>query len=127
MTWITCVTQIKEPVAKSDPGRSAAAERRSNKRFPSRRHLACQPIQRQRDANSWVGQAINLSEAGLCLELSRRFEQGALLLVDLQSEQCEPRSVIVRVVWVKPQPPSGRRLGCKFTQPLCESEIQEAP
>jgi len=73
-----------------------------------------------------VGQAINLSEAGLCLELSRRFEQGALLLIDLQSEQCESRSVIVRVVWIKPQPPSGWRMGCKFAQPLCESELQEA-
>ena len=126
MTWIASVTQIKGTAANGDPGRSAAAERRSNKRFPSRRNLACQPVQRQRDANSWVGQAINLSEAGLCLELSRRFEQGALLLVDLQSEQCEPRSVIVRVVWIKSQPPGGWRMGCKFTQPLCESEIQEA-
>ena len=136
MSWIASVTQMsKRSTAKEDSRLSTAAERRIKKRYPTTRRIACQPM--HHDAASWIGQVIDLSETGLCLELGRRFERGALLTVVLENEkteqseqgeeteQSEPRSAVVRVMWVKQQSPGLWRMGCQFDQPLCETEVQE--
>ena len=136
MSWIASVTQMsKRSAAKEESGLSTGSERRIKKRYPSGRRIACQPM--HHDAGSWTGQVIDLSETGLCLELGRRFERGALLTVVLENEkteqseqgeeteQCEPRSAVVRVMWVKQQSPGLWRMGCQFDQPLCETEVQE--
>src|SRR5438309_3581520 len=100
MGWLASVTQIsRKPSPKDDSVEPAEADRRIKKRYPSGRRLACQPM--QQNAVGWTGQVINLSETGLCLELDRRFERGVLLTVVLDSEQSEPRSAVVRVMWVK--------------------------
>ena len=121
MSWIASVTQIsRKPAAKAG---TAAPDRRIKKRYPSRRRLACQPM--QHDSPAWTGQVIDLSETGLCLELGRRFERGVLLTVLFESEGDEPRSAVVRVMWVKQQSPGAWRMGCQFDQPLSDTEVRE--
>jgi hypothetical protein len=68
---------------------------------------------------------LNLSEDGLCLELGRRFEPGALLTVMLESGQHSRRSLVARVIWVKQSTEKHWKMGCQFDQPLCAFEIQE--
>jgi len=136
MSWIASLTQMsKRSAAKEAAGLSTGSEQRIKKRYPTRRRIACQPM--HHDAASWTGQVIDLSETGLCLELGRRFERGVLLTVVLENEhaepseegeeteQSEPRSTVVRVMWVRQQSPGVWRMGCQFDQPLCESEVQD--
>src|SRR5260370_4310335 len=55
---------------------------RRKKRYPTRRGSRCRPLQRTPDM-SWTGQGLNISARGLCLELGRRYQPGALLTVVL--------------------------------------------
>jgi serine/threonine protein kinase len=121
-----------EPAAATGSGPKSTAEppkrarnqnARAKARFPSRRGTFCKPLQRAPD-NSWGGQVVNLSETGLCLELSRRFEPGALLTIVLEGTEASRRSVVARVVWVHKDSPKKWTLGCKFDNPLCDFEVE---
>jgi hypothetical protein len=104
---------------------SANANKRGKARFPSQRGTACQALQRMHEKKTWDGHVVNLSEDGLCLELSRRFEPGSLLTILLDSGPNSRRSLVARVIWVKKAAEKNWKLGCQFDQPLCEFEIQE--
>jgi eukaryotic-like serine/threonine-protein kinase len=110
--------------AADTPAPTADKDVRREKRYPARRKTSCQPLQRLPD-ESWAGQVVNLSRNGICLKLGRRFERGALLRVVLEGEQTKRRSVVARVVWVKPDTHKTWRLGCRFDQPLSDFEVHE--
>jgi serine/threonine protein kinase len=96
-------------------------EQRTKKRYPARRASTCQPLREHGD-KLWVGQVVNISEVGLCLELNRRFERGVMLSVQLDA-QSNQRSVIACVAWVRQLGPDSWKLGCRLAQPLSELEI----
>jgi len=96
---------------------------RRKKRFSTRRGSRCRPLQRVPDM-SWSGQVLNISEGGLCLELSRRYEPGALLTIVLNGEETGRRSLVARVMWVRRDGPQKWTMGCQFDHPLCEFEVE---
>jgi len=100
------------------------SNKRGKARFASQRRTACRALQRMPD-KTWPGHVLNLSENGLCLELTRRFEPGSLLTIVLEGGQHSRRSLVARVMWVKPAKEKSWKMGCQFDQPLCAFEIQD--
>jgi eukaryotic-like serine/threonine-protein kinase len=96
-------------------------ELRTAKRYPAKGTGTCTAL---RDQNNrlWVGQLINVSETGLCLEINRRFERGVMLSVQLDANSVS-RSLIACVAWVKQLAPGSWKVGCRLAQPLSEVEI----
>ena len=47
-----------------------------------------------------MGEVVNLSETGLCLEINRRFERGALLTVVLAGDRERRRSLVAKTAVV---------------------------
>jgi serine/threonine protein kinase len=99
------------------------AEARTEERFPAECDTSCHPLQRSPD-RSWPGKVVNISRNGVCLKLGRRFEPGVLLRVKLEGKKGTRRqSVVARVMWVRQDAEKNWRLGCRFDQPLGESEL----
>jgi serine/threonine protein kinase len=104
--------------------RPARKDNRRKVRFPVGHCASCQPYQRIKDDHTWGGQLVNLSETGLCMELGRRFEPGALLTLTFTGLDAPPRLLLGRVVWVERQEQDRWRLGCCFDRPLGEVEVR---
>jgi eukaryotic-like serine/threonine-protein kinase len=110
------------PAPEAPPPHRKGKERRKA-RFPTKRGTSCQPLQRAPD-QSWSGQVVNISEGGLCLELGRRYEPGALLTIVVEGKGMTRRSLVARVMWARPNGPKKYTLGCQFDQPLCDFEVE---
>jgi len=84
---------------------------------------ACRPITAtQKD--SWSATVRDLSTGGIGLVVSRRFELGTLLIVDLEDAEHTTRSsLLVRVVHIAQDERAAWVLGCAFTHKLSESEL----
>ncbi|MBI3410868.1 MAG: protein kinase [Planctomycetes bacterium] len=98
---------------------ASGKERRILKRYPCGQSAACQPMER---VVPWVGKVVNISQTGLCVELPRRFEPGAILQIALPAKDTE-RNVIVRVMWVKRQAEKLWQMGCQYDYPLYDFEV----
>ena len=73
----------------------------------------------------WDAEIDNLSVTGIGLLLSRRFEPGSLLLVDLTSSDGKlKRTVEVRVVRVAPVEGGGWYLGGAMAEKLGKEELR---
>jgi serine/threonine protein kinase len=103
--------------------RAAQRKERTKRRYTSKIGTTCKPLQRVPEA-SWTGRIINISEDGLCLELGRRYEPGALLNIAFDGEEGARRCAVGRVMWVKRAGPKNWTMGCQFDQPLCEHEVK---
>jgi hypothetical protein len=69
---------------------------------------------------------LNVSPAGLGLLVTRQFEQGSLVSVELPSSNGSPAtSMLARVIHAKPQPTGDWVLGCAFTRQLTDQELQK--
>jgi hypothetical protein len=103
--------------------RKRGAERRVAVRYPSDREASCLPVVRTKE-KSWSAKLQDISATGVCLRVSRRFEPGTLLMVELaQPDERIPRSVLARVQWVRRQSPRIWLLGCAFQSPLLDFEV----
>jgi serine/threonine protein kinase len=102
----------------------SGSEHRIKKRYPCARKTACRALEWSAGEN-WTGEVVNISETGLCLQLSRRFEPGSILTVVLNGQTSQRRSVLVRIVWVEQVTKRLWRMGCQYDQPLCDFEVQE--
>src|SRR5207245_8099228 len=100
-------------------------ELRKKKRFDCRHPTSCQLLQRPfgETREIWRGRLDNISETGLCLLLSRRFEPGALLALSIGGNHSGRQAIVVRIVWVKKVANDEWRMGCKYDFPLCDFEI----
>ncbi len=121
--FVERLTATLAPAAPTRPERPRRPNKRATERFISERTTACKPLQRFAD-RAWSGQVRNISQSGLCLELSRRFEPGALLTVVLEGPESSRRTVVARVMWVRQDVPKKWTLGCQFDRPLCEFEVE---
>jgi serine/threonine protein kinase len=114
--------QIAEPPAPpAAAARVAGEERRVARRFASRRATSCDSLQ-EPSSKAWVGKVLDVSETCLCLQISRRFERGAMLSVMLKVRPAE-HCVIACVVWVRQVGPRAWKVGCRLAQPLSEADI----
>jgi hypothetical protein len=108
--------------------RGSKQERRAWVRFPTSREACCQPnmaaTAEERDTG-WLGRLRDISAGGLALLLRRRFEPGALLIIDLSDKlQAKERSFAVHVVHATPEGKRRWIIGCEFISPLSEEELQ---
>jgi serine/threonine protein kinase len=103
-------------------GSAGNRDRRTKKRYPSRRSTTCDKLQ-EPSFESWVSKVVDISRTGICLELKRRFERGVLLTILLERGPTLQRSVVARVTWVERLSPRDWKMGCRFAQPLSELEI----
>jgi serine/threonine protein kinase len=107
------------------PARPAAGvERRATVRFPSRAEAACWPVARVKET-SWTARVQDISASGVCLRVSRRFEPGTVLVVELRGAGEPVRNVIlVRVRRVKQESPKLWSVGCSFERLLMDFEVK---
>jgi hypothetical protein len=101
-------------------------ERSALVRFPSSQAVYCQPMPTSDElSNGWWGELRNISSGGLAVRLSRPFEPGMLLIIELPDKTRRYiRSIPVQVVHSTAE---GNRLwivGCEFIRLLDEEELK---
>jgi hypothetical protein len=75
--------------------------------------------------DSWPATIRNVSQGGILLQVSRRFEARTLLQIELRHPIGDvPRTFLVRVAHVSSLDDGTWGLGCTFPRELAESEIQ---
>lgn len=101
------------------------AERRAWVRYPCQLETSCQPVVAA-DATTWAGKLLDLSEGGVGVVLSRRFEAGTLLAIEIPEKDGGggTRSLVARVVRVTRYPAGDWLLGCSFVRPLSDEDVK---
>jgi hypothetical protein len=100
------------------------AERRAWVRFSSNQQASCRPMSLATEELGWPGEIRDVSQGGIALILSRRFEPGAVLVVELSSKAGESCRHIVRVIHATPETNGRWIVGCAFVNTLSEEELQ---
>lgn len=100
-------------------------ERRARVRFPSKQEGRCAPALSGK-GHRWVARVNDVSSTGLSLIISRRFEPGTLLVLELEhSDAAVPRTLLVRVANVRQQPRRKWLLGCSFVRALDDGTLKQ--
>jgi serine/threonine protein kinase len=98
------------------------ADRRTARRFPSLVPVSCAPVWNRRALCR--GMARDVSTTGTLMRLPRRFEPGAVLVVELLDEQDGVgQTVMVKVRWVKKVAEQEWEAGCSFDHEISEHEL----
>jgi hypothetical protein len=94
-------------------------------RFPCDLPTKCQPVAARQDKDIvWSGTLRDISVGGVGVVLSRRFEPGMGLAVELPgAEPGMSETLLARVVYVRRLPEGGWLLGCAFISQLSETEL----
>lgn len=99
-------------------------DRRAQVRYPCELDGSCSPITADR-ATLWTGKIRDISRGGIGVVLSRRFELGTLLNIEIQEpDGTSSGTVLARVVHVTPHSSGGWVIGCCFTNELDEDEVK---
>ena len=105
--------------------KTAAQDRREEPRSACRLEGQCRPVAHAHLAAAWPATIRDLSASGFQLLLSRRFEQGTLLVVDVQDPTGHAtRMLVARVVRVSSLVRGRWILGCAFTVPLTPDDLE---
>jgi serine/threonine protein kinase len=120
-----------EPVARAEASRPAASkaaapeqgvDRRAAPRYPSLLDATCRPLHESK--HIWIGKIEDISITGIRLQVSRRFEAGAVLAVEFLDDEANPISLrCVRVQWVRETTSRQWQIGCVFSLGLTEAEL----
>jgi hypothetical protein len=111
--------------SRSEPGNPgpAPSERRAAVRHACRLDTSCRSVAGIHDVR-WPARLRDVSTTGLCLLVSRRFEPGTLLEIDVQNAAGDaPSTLVARVVRVNRQAGGDWAVGCAFATPLSEAEL----
>jgi hypothetical protein len=114
-----------EQTAPFQSGHPKRSERRAWVRFLSDQEVCCQPIANLTAAEmefGWLGRVRDVSRGGIALILSRRFEPGTILTIEL-SIKAKGRQ-LVRVVHATLETKGRWIIGCAFASILSEEELQ---
>ncbi len=95
-------------------------------RYPCHLPTSCQPASTWGNPESkWASTILNISTAGICLNVARRFEKGTGLAIELPADSGrQAYTVLGKVVYVRPQKDGSWTHGCAFLSELNEDEIQ---
>jgi hypothetical protein len=105
-------------------GDTIQLDRRAWVRYPCNLDSACQPLAGTRGVE-WPAKIRNLSRGGLAVSLTRRFEVGTVLAIDVQgAADGNVGTVLARVAHVSMQPDGSWLLGCAFTKLLNEEDLK---
>ena len=113
------------PVPSGQAKHRPKAEGRVWVRFPPSQQVCHQPIAASKADETethWLGRLRNVSPGGLALRLSRHFEPGILLIIDLEV-QGGTRSFFVQVIHATPEGKRHWIVGCEFISPLSQEEL----
>ncbi len=106
---------------------AAEADRPERRAIP--RHVCaldgdCQPITALEAGNHWPARAADVSAAGVALILSRRFEPGTLLAIELEVPGAD--TAYMPLACVRYVQPLGQhyQLGCVWSKPLSPEEVR---
>ena len=102
-------------------------ERRAWVRFPKDQEVWCQPTSATGKAEidtAWLGRVRDVSTAGIGLSMTRRFEPGTALIVELSERPKVLRHLLVHVIHATPEPNGRWILGCAFDCALSQQELQ---
>jgi hypothetical protein len=105
-------------------GRHPRFERRSTVRYPCHVETYCQPASGRDDELWWRGEIRNVSGGGIGLILTRGFEVGRYLEIELPLAVAGTNSTLVRVVYAAKQSSGSWLVGCSFTQRLTDEQVQ---
>jgi hypothetical protein len=93
-------------------------ERRAWVRFPKDREVWCQPTSPSDTA--WLGRVRDVSTAGIGLSMTRRFEPGTALIVELPQ-----RHLLAHVIHATREENGRWTIGCTFDSALSQQELQK--
>jgi PilZ domain len=102
-------------------------ERRAWVRFPKNEPMWCDPVRpsaKHELDTAWMGKVRDISRTGIGLSLRKRFEPGAVLLIELSESPKLLRNLEVRVVHATPDKKGRWIIGCTFARPLSAEEMQ---
>ena len=103
----------------------AVRERRDIKRTACQLECQCRPMESHQLPAAWPATIRDISSGGFQLLLSRRFEPGTLLVVDVQDGQGQAtRMLLARVVRVTSLARGRWILGCTFSVPLTPDDLE---
>src|SRR5437588_3622509 len=119
---------MSSPIITSEgaaPG-TGKIECRVYERFASDIRTACQPIAaRAAQDLKWAASVRNVSLGGIALQLSRRFERGAGLAVEVPEPGSDQTyTVFAKVIRVTPQEDGSWLHGCAFVGELSEDGLR---
>jgi hypothetical protein len=107
---------------------SPKEERRAWVRYPFYHPTECQAVAAETATEPeirWPAVVRDISSGGLRLSLTRRFEPGTTLIVELPTRSAgRMRALPVRVVHVRARLDGCWTTGCQFASPLDEHELQ---
>jgi hypothetical protein len=114
-----------QPEAAADS--AVAEERRCFVRFPVDLEALVTPLgaETTREAEkAWAARLVNISQGGIALSMTRRFERGTGLLIDLllPTGQASP-PLRARVIHVARAPSGNWIVGCAFLRPMSEEDL----
>jgi hypothetical protein len=102
-------------------------ERRAWVRLAGSQKVSCKPVAGLTTKESelrWSGTIRDVSRGGIGLILSRRFEPGTLLILELASAGKESRHLALRVVHARAERKGDWTVGCAFVCPISEEDLQ---
>ena len=119
---VYCTVHLQSPRAAALP---PATECRIYERHPCDLSASCQPLSGGGShTGSWPATILDISLGGIRLVLSRRFEKGTLLTVEVwENDRRETYTGIARVMHVSAQGNCFWALGCKFFSALTKEEL----
>jgi hypothetical protein len=104
--------------------KAAARDRRDGRRSACRLEGQCRPVQNPQLAAAWPATLLDISSGGFQLLLSRRFEAGTLLVVDVHDPADQAtRMLVARVVRVASLTRGRWIHGCAFSVPLTAEDL----
>ena len=103
--------------------RAAQADRRGEERFASVREASCSPLSARHPALTVRVRDVSLNGIGLLS--SRRFERGALLVMEVEGDDPSLPSLLVgKVVHVTAQSTGDWLIGCALVRGLTEDDVR---
>jgi hypothetical protein len=114
------------PIVTRRPKTSLKIERRAWLRLPNEQDVICHPVLSGPQGEpelAWLGKVRDVSRAGIGLSISRRFEPGVELIVELSAKPSGVLNIPVRVVHATPDKKGLWILGCEFIFPLRQEEL----
>jgi PilZ domain-containing protein len=115
-----------ETAGRTETAQTVGIERRAWVRYPTRLETSCKPLTvRQPDEGWCLAQVRDISVAGIGLVLSRRFEPGMILTIDLP--RTSPRfspMLLARVVHATEQREGEWVIGCEFANHLSPEDLR---
>jgi hypothetical protein len=118
------VAQQTVPVRSGNFKRRPKEERRASVRFSTDGEIWCHgkgSPKAKRDP-AWLGKVRDISITGIGLSMSRRFEPGTALIVELRPRAL--RRLEVHVIHATPDADGHWTIGCMFDRALSQQELQ---